>query len=80
MSGELEAMGDSMVIGKVPAMRGKVACPSLKSCGGWVKDFLMRLDFLRDWFETKQAPSRYWVSGFFFTQVDAFLIAYFVPC
>ena len=50
-------------------MWGKVCYPSLKSLGGWVKDFLMRLDFLREWFEAKQAPSRYWVSGFFFTQV-----------
>ena len=58
MSGELEAMGNSMVIGKVPVMWGKVCYPSLKSLGGWVKDFLMRLDFLRDWFLAKKPPSR----------------------
>jgi len=68
MSGELEAMGNSMVIGKVPAMWGSVSYPSLKSLGGWVKDFLERLEFLRSWFEAKCAPSRYWVSGFYFTQ------------
>jgi dynein heavy chain len=68
MSGELEAMGNSMVIGKVPAMWMRVAYPSLKSLGGWVKDFLQRLAFLRDWFDAKHSPSHYWVSGFFFTQ------------
>jgi len=49
-------------------MWGAVSYPSLKSLGGWVKDFLERLDFLRAWFEAKVAPPRYWVSGFFFTQ------------
>jgi dynein heavy chain len=68
MSGDLEAMGNSMVIGKVPAMWMRVAYPSLKSLGGWVKDFLERLEFLRDWFNLKTSPPRYWVSGFFFTQ------------
>ena len=68
MSGELEAMGNSMVIGKVPAMWGAVSYPSLKLLGGWVKDFLDRLEFLRDWFNAKQSPTRYWVSGFYFTQ------------
>jgi dynein heavy chain len=68
MSGELEAMGNSMVIGKVPAMWGRVSYPSLKSLGAWVKDFLERLDFLRAWFEAKVPPPRYWISGFFFTQ------------
>jgi dynein heavy chain, axonemal len=68
MSGELEAMGKSMVIGKVPAMWGAVSYPSLKALGGWVKDFLDRLDFLRKWFEAKKAPPLYWISGFFFTQ------------
>ena len=70
MSGELEAMGNSMVIGKVPAMWGAVSYPSLKGLGGWVKDFLARLDFLRAWFEAKTAPSLFWISGFFFTQAS----------
>jgi len=68
MSGELEAMGNNMVNGKVPVGWGKVSYPSLKGLGAWVKDFLERLDFLRNWFESKKPPSRYWVSGFFFTQ------------
>merc|ERR1719329_271704 len=50
MSGELEAMGNSMVITKVPAMWSFVSYPSLKGLGAWVKDFLERLDFLRNWF------------------------------
>ena len=47
-------MGNSMVIGKIPAMWAAVAYPSLKTLGGWVKDFLERLEFLRKWFEAKK--------------------------
>jgi len=68
MSAELEGMGNSMVIGKVPAMWGAVAYPSLKPLGSWVNDLLDRITFLGDWMESGQSPSTYWVSGFFFTQ------------
>jgi len=68
MSGELEAMGNSMVIGAVPAMWSSAAYPSLKPLGSWVTDFLERLQFLQDWMDKMESPSVYWVSGFFFTQ------------
>ena len=53
---------------QVPAMWSGVAYPSLKGLGGWVKDFLDRLKFLKKWFDAKEPPSMYWISGFFFTQ------------
>ena len=45
MSPDLEAMGNSMVNGWVPAMWAKVAYPSLKPLASWVTDLLDRLDF-----------------------------------
>ncbi|CAM9175434.1 unnamed protein product [Chrysoparadoxa australica] len=68
MSSEVEAMGNSMVIGKVPAMWATVAYPSLKPLASWVLDLLARLDFLKSWMDQGKAPPVFWVSGFFFTQ------------
>lgn len=67
MSGELEAMGTSLVNGRVPKLWSSVAYPSLKPLGPWVTDFLQRITFLSDWVENNK-PKVYWLSGFFFTQ------------
>ncbi|CAM9233557.1 unnamed protein product, partial [Phaeothamnion confervicola] len=68
MSAELEAMGNSMVLGRVPAMWAAVAYPSLKPLASWTSDLLARLKFLELWAEAGRAPSVFWISGFFFTQ------------
>lgn len=68
MSGDLEAMGNSMVDGHVPIEWSTAAYPSRKPLGSWVVDLLQRLDFLRAWSEAKMAPKVFWISGFFFTQ------------
>jgi dynein heavy chain len=68
MSAELEMMGNSMVIGKVPLMWASVAYPSLKPLGSWVTDLLARIKFLNDWMDSCTSPTTYWISGFFFTQ------------
>ncbi|KAA0164767.1 hypothetical protein FNF31_02304 [Cafeteria roenbergensis] len=67
MSGDLEAMGNAMVQGRVPAMWSKVSYPSLKPLGSWVSDFVKRLAYLEKWTQEGK-PRVFWVSGFFFTQ------------
>ena len=46
MSAELEQMGNSCVIGKVPAIWSRVAYPSLKPLGSWVLDYLDRIKLI----------------------------------
>merc|ERR1719331_3517039 len=67
MSGELEAMADSLFSNAVPALWAKKAYPSLKPLAAWVDDLAARLNFLILWVE-HGTPAAYWVSGFFFPQ------------
>ena len=67
LSGDLEAMGNAMINGAVPAQWTAVSYPSLKPLGGWVSDLVQRLDFFKSWIANGPPPV-FWLPGFFFTQ------------
>jgi len=67
MSGELEAMADSLFNNFVPEMWASRAFPSLKPLSLWIQELLDRLTFIQNWIDLG-IPKIYWISGFFFPQ------------
>lgn len=67
MSADLEDLSNSLFDNRVPTMWSAVSYPSLKPLGSYVNDFLQRLEFMQKWIDDN-APPRFWLSGFFFTQ------------
>jgi len=66
MSGDLEAVGNAMFDGKVPALWMGKSYPSQKPLGGYVNELIERCDMLQSWLDVGPPPS-FWISGFYFT-------------
>ena len=67
MSGELDLMFTRILNNQVPQLWDRYAYPSLKPLGGWMKDFLLRVEFMDDWLCNGE-PNSFWLSGLFFPQ------------
>jgi dynein heavy chain, axonemal len=65
MSAELDSMYLKIQNNQVPDNWAKVGYPSLKPLSSWYKDFIIRIDFFRDWMMNGN-PSSYWLPGMFF--------------
>jgi dynein heavy chain len=67
MSGELDAMGNSIAVNQVPGTWASKAYPSMKPLAAWSDDLMARLDMVHDWIE-HDVPKVFWISGFYFPQ------------
>jgi dynein heavy chain len=67
MSGELEAMSNSIKLNGVPDAWVAKAYPSLKPLASWNSELLERVQFIVDWVRDG-IPIVFWISGFYFPQ------------
>jgi dynein heavy chain len=65
MSGELELLGDSLFVNRVPEDWSDY--PSLMPLGAWVSNLIARCNFMNTWVQ-KGKPPCFWVSGLVFPQ------------
>ncbi|XP_075217843.1 uncharacterized protein LOC142322649 [Lycorma delicatula] len=67
LSPELEAVGHSLIINRIPVAWRSASYPTLKSLSSYISDLIERLTFFHGWFKIGH-PVSYWMSGFFFQQ------------
>jgi len=67
MSGELDAMFQSLMKNQVPKLWEKVSYPSLKTLASWMKDLTERVAFFKHWLTIGQ-PACFPLPAFFFQQ------------
>jgi dynein heavy chain len=67
MSNALETLGNSLFFGIIPEAFKHLSYPSLKPLASYMANLYERLEVFQDWLDG-EAPSVYWISGFFFTQ------------
>ena len=69
MNDVLEKVYTCFLNNQVPDLWGNAAYPSLKPLGSWVKDLILRCDFIQNWIK-HGPPKSFWLPGFFYTQGD----------
>uniref|UniRef100_T1J4J2 AAA+ ATPase domain-containing protein n=1 Tax=Strigamia maritima TaxID=126957 RepID=T1J4J2_STRMM len=67
MDHKLEEIFNSMLSNQIPQYYNKYGYPSLKTFGSWLKDLILRIEFIEEWLTTGD-PVSYWISSFFFPQ------------
>eukprot|EP00954_Amorphochlora_amoebiformis_P013449 1056195-Amorphochlora_amoeboformis.AAC.1 len=67
MSGQLEAMANSLYDNLVPELWETVGFKSLMPLASWTQDLINRCSFFSKWI-AEGIPSVFWISGFFFPQ------------
>lgn len=65
MSTELELMFNKFLDNKVPLNWEAVGYPCLKPLGSWMKDFILRMDFISSWLYNGP-PATFWLPAFYF--------------
>ncbi|CAH8627144.1 unnamed protein product [Schistosoma bovis] len=67
MSEDLEGVYTAFIQNSVPEIWSSKSYPSLKPLGSWIKDLVLRCDFINTWM-IRGKPLSFWISGFFFPQ------------
>lgn len=67
LTDELEATGDALLDGRVPAAWARASYPSLKPLAPYLDDLRARVAALAAWL-ARGPPGAFWLSGFFFPQ------------
>lgn len=67
MSMDLEAMFKSFIDYKVPIIWMNAGYPCLKPLASWMKDLILRIEFISSWLY-QGPPVSYWIPAFFFPQ------------
>ncbi|CAH8601294.1 unnamed protein product [Schistosoma mattheei] len=67
MSEDLEGVYTAFLQNSVPEIWSSKSYPSLKPLGSWIKDLVLRCDFINTWM-IRGKPLSFWISGFFFPQ------------
>lgn len=67
MTPEIEEVCTTITLRRIPSVWMRISYPSLKPIGSYIKNYLKRLAWLQNWYETTKINT-FWLSGFYFTQ------------